>query len=72
MIAQGSTNMEIADLAHLSINSVKTHIRSCYRLINVDSRKQAVLWSIAHGFQPDYAAITRIDAGLGRGRPLPH
>ena len=61
LIAQGFTNTEIADLAHLSINSVKTYIRSCYRRINVDSRTQAVLWSIAHGFQPDYAAITRVE-----------
>ncbi|GAB3614753.1 helix-turn-helix transcriptional regulator [Humibacter ginsengisoli] len=61
LIAQGLTNVEIADRAHLSINSIKTYIRSCYRRIGVESRTQAVLWGIAHGFQPDHAAIIRVE-----------
>jgi DNA-binding NarL/FixJ family response regulator len=53
LITQGLSNQEIADRAYLSINSVKTYIRSTYRKINVERRTQAVLWGLAHGFLPD-------------------
>jgi two-component system, NarL family, response regulator LiaR len=49
LIARGLSNQEIADRAYLSINSVKTYIRSAYRKIEVTSRSQAVLWALAHG-----------------------
>lgn len=50
MIAQGYSNQELADLAHLSINSVKSYIRNAYRKIGVTRRSQAVAWALAHGF----------------------
>lgn len=53
LITQGLSNQEIADRAYLSINSVKTYIRSAYRKIGVQRRTQAVLWGISHDFQPD-------------------
>lgn len=53
LITQGLRNQEIADRAYLSINSVKTYIRSAYRKINVERRSQAVLWGVKHGFEPD-------------------
>jgi two-component system, NarL family, response regulator LiaR len=52
LIAQGLSNQEIADRAYLSINSVKTYIRSAYRKIGVERRTQAVLWATQHGFVP--------------------
>lgn len=61
LITQGLSNTEIADRAHLSINSIKSYIRSCYRRINVQTRTQAVLWGIAHGFHPDHAHITDVE-----------
>jgi DNA-binding NarL/FixJ family response regulator len=69
LITQGLSNAEIADRAHLSINSVKTYIRSCYRRIGVDSRTQAVLWGIEHGFRPDHVRVSRPEPKLGVGRP---
>ncbi|CAN5554039.1 response regulator transcription factor [soil metagenome] len=53
LITQGHRNAEIADLMHLSINSIKTHIRSAYAKIGVRSRTQAVRWAFTHGFQID-------------------
>lgn len=50
MITQGLTNQEIALKSYLSINSVKTYIRSAYRRIGVSSRSQAVVWCLQHGF----------------------
>jgi NarL family two-component system response regulator LiaR len=55
LIAQGLSNQEIAERAYLSINSVKTYIRSAYRKIGVERRTQAVLWATRNGFVPSRA-----------------
>ena len=68
LITQGLTNQQIADRVYLSINSVKTYIRSAYRKIGVERRPQAVLWGVAHGFEPDI--LRTIDPALFR-RPPP-
>ena len=57
LISQGLSNQEIAEKAYLSINTVKSYIRSAYRKIGVRSRTQAVLWGIEHGFRPDHRRI---------------
>jgi DNA-binding NarL/FixJ family response regulator len=53
LITQGLSNQEIAQRTYLSINSVKTYIRTAYRKIGVTRRAQAVVWGITHGFEPD-------------------
>lgn len=50
LIAQGLSNQQIADQTFLSINSVKSYIRTAYRKMEVVSRSQAVLWGVRHGF----------------------
>ena len=57
LIAQGLSNQEIADRAYLSINSVKTYIRSAYRKIGVERRTQAVLWATRNGLVPSKARL---------------
>ena len=52
LIAQGLSNQEIADRAYISINSVKTYIRTAYRKIGVQRRTQALLWANRNGFIP--------------------
>lgn len=47
LIAQGYSNKEIASALYLSINSIKTYVRTAYRRINVERRTQAVLWTLA-------------------------
>lgn len=59
LITQGFSNEDIAQHSNLSINSVKTYIRSCYRRIGVSRRAQAVLWGVQHGFLPDRAEERR-------------
>ena len=49
-IVQGYTNQEIAEQLHLSINSIKTYIRTTYRKIGAGRRQQAITWAIQHGF----------------------
>ena len=68
LITQGLSNEEIAERAFLSINSVKTYIRTAYRKMNVTSRSQAVLWGVDHGFRPE--TLRTIDPALER-RPPP-
>ena len=53
LITQGLSNQEIAERTYLSINSVKTYIRTGYRKIGVARRSQAVAWGMRHGFEPD-------------------
>ena len=62
LIVQGHTTCEIAERLHLSINSIKTYIRTTYRKIGVKSRLQAVTWAIQHGFP-----IEREEPGETRG-----
>jgi len=50
LITLGRTNQEIAETLFLSINSVKTYIRSAYRKIDATNRVQAVAWAVQHGF----------------------
>ena len=50
LVTQGLSNQEITETLYLSINSVKTYIRSTYRKMGVATRSQAVLWAIQHGF----------------------
>jgi two-component system, NarL family, response regulator LiaR len=62
LITQGLSNQEIAARAFVSINTLKTYIRSAYRKINVASRTQAVLWAVDNGFKPD--TLRTIDPAL--------
>ena len=57
LITQGRSNSEVAALTYLSPNTVKSYIRSVYRKIGVESRTQAVLWGVQHGFTPDHHRI---------------
>jgi two-component system, NarL family, response regulator LiaR len=52
LICRGMSNDQIARQLYLSINSVKTYIRTAYRRIGASSRSQAVIWGLAHGFAP--------------------
>jgi len=50
LMCQGLSNQEITERAYIGINTVKTHIRTLYRKIEVESRSQAVAWGLSHGF----------------------
>ena len=52
LIVQGRSNQDIADECFLSINSVKTYIRSAYRKAGVSHRARAVVWALQNGFPP--------------------
>ncbi|RNM14032.1 response regulator transcription factor [Nocardioides pocheonensis] len=68
LITQGLSNQEIADRAFVTINTVKSYIRSAYRKIGVTRRPQAVLWAVTNGFKPD--TLRTVDPALLK-RPSP-
>lgn len=57
LITQGLTNQDIAKRSYLSINSVKSYIRSAYRKIGVERRSQAVRWGLENGMLPDVGRV---------------
>jgi NarL family two-component system response regulator LiaR len=75
MIAAGMSNQEIADRSYLSINSVKTYIRTAYRKIGAERRSQAVRWALENGFAavPNTTAPTEalMPLELGAVAPVP-
>jgi DNA-binding NarL/FixJ family response regulator len=64
LIARALSNQEIADALYLSVNSVKTHIRTAYRKIGVRRRPQAVVWAIERGFVPEARRTTQTPKGI--------
>jgi len=52
LITQGLSNQEIAERLFLTVNTLKSHIRSTYKKIGATSRPQAVAWAMQHGFAP--------------------
>ena len=57
-IATGRSNEQIAHEMGISLNSVKSYIRSAYRKIGVQSRSQAVLWAVSNGVRVE--ALERV------------
>ena len=62
LITQGLGNEEIADRMYMSINTVKTYIRTAYRKMGVNSRARAILWGVDNGFRPDAIGAKAPDA----------
>lgn len=60
LITQGLSNQLIVERLHLTINTLKSHIRSIYRKIGATSRSQAVAWAMQHGFAPPDENVTPI------------
>jgi DNA-binding CsgD family transcriptional regulator len=52
------SNQDIASQLYVSINTVKTYIRSAYRKIGVTRRAQAVLWAVHHDLGPPTTATS--------------
>ena len=57
MICQGLTNEDITQRAFITMNTVKTHIRSLYRKMDVTTRSRAVRWGLERGFAPDRTRV---------------
>lgn len=49
LIAEGYTNVQIAEKLSISMGTVKNHSKSIYKKINVHTRVEAVLMGLKHG-----------------------
>ncbi len=49
LIAAGLSNEDIARVLHISINTVKTHVRHILQKLGVSDRTQAAVWAVRHG-----------------------
>lgn len=52
LLALGYDNNGITAQLHISINTLKTHLRNIYEKIDVNDRTQAVIWAIRNGIAP--------------------
>jgi DNA-binding NarL/FixJ family response regulator len=48
-VAQGWTNLEIADDLHISVSTVKTHLASLMRKLNARNRVEMAMWAYETG-----------------------
>lgn len=48
-VVEGKSNKEIAGIVHLSLDTVKTHLKNAYRKLSVHSRPQAIKIAIQQG-----------------------
>lgn len=50
LLAQGHTNKDIAQALFLSVRTVEAHLRSIFAKLGVNSRTEAALWAVQHGY----------------------
>lgn len=53
LVCRGLSNEAIAGQLHVSLNTLKSYIRSAYRTMGVTTRSEAVLWGVARGMHVD-------------------
>ena len=52
LIAAGLSNDEIAATLFITINTVKSYVRTAYKRIGAETRSQAVIWALENGLGP--------------------
>jgi DNA-binding NarL/FixJ family response regulator len=63
MISKGYSLQEVGDMLHLSVNTIKTHVRRIYKKLAVSSRSEAIYEARALGL------LDRSASGSGGGGP---
>jgi DNA-binding NarL/FixJ family response regulator len=53
LVAAGMSNADIAEALHVSISTVKTHVRHILEKLNVSDRVQAALWAVRNKLAPN-------------------
>lgn len=66
LITRGFSNEQIAKHTYITINTLKSYIRSAYRKMGVKSRAQAVRWGIEHGAESSLPPDPQATSGSSR------
>lgn len=56
LVAKGESNAEIAESLSISVNTVKSHIKSILEKLQLDNRTQAAAYAVNRGLFPPHAA----------------
>nr|WP_225911094.1 LuxR C-terminal-related transcriptional regulator [Dermacoccus sp. Tok2021] len=70
LICQGMPNDIIAVHLHLTLNTLKSYIRTAYRKMGVTTRSEAVLWGVGYGFHMTPPSTPDTSAGCLTPRPI--
>ncbi len=49
LVASGASNQEIADKLSISVNTVKSHLKSILSKLQLENRTQAATYAMQHG-----------------------
>ena len=52
LLSYGMSNRDIAQKLFVSVRTVEAHLRSLYGKLDVNSRTEAALWAVRHGYAP--------------------
>ena len=70
LICQGMPNDIIAVHLHLTLNTLKSYIRTAYRKMGVTTRSEAVLWGVGYGFHMTPPSTPDTSADCLTPRPI--
>ena len=62
LVAQGASNFDIAEKLHISINTVKAHVKNIFGKLNMTSRVQLAAYAMREGL---------VDSVAGSAKPRP-
>jgi DNA-binding CsgD family transcriptional regulator len=48
LVAKGFSNVEIASILRMSLNTAKTHVKSIFFKLDVTDRTEAAVWAVSH------------------------